>query len=340
MTGKERTIRFLEGKSVDRLPFHPLVMQFGAKQAGVPYREYCLDPKRHVDAMLYCMENLALDYVMTGAYPYTEAIAYGLDVEFPENNLPLERNLLIKDPEKDLKKIKPLKIEDQDLMMRRVEMIGEYKSRAGNELFINGWAEGPMAEYADLRGMTGAFMDVMDYPDEIEEVMGIIVENAKAWIKLQIEAGADCIGIGDAACSQIGPALYEELVFDYHKELAAYIQSLGAYAKIHICGNTTPILPSMIEAGYNIIDVDYLVEDMSPFVDLLGPKQVFLGNVDPVSVIQDGTPEFIMQKTIRCVKQAKGRCIVAAGCEIPRDTTAENYMAFFEACKEASKLVL
>ncbi len=35
----------------------------------------------------------------------TEAIAYGLDVEFPENNLPLERNLLIKDPEKDLKKI-------------------------------------------------------------------------------------------------------------------------------------------------------------------------------------------------------------------------------------------
>lgn len=110
MTGKERTIRLLEGEPVDRLPFHPLVMQFGAKQAGVAYREYCLDPKRHVDAMLYCMENLALDYVMTGASPYCEAIAYGLDVEFPENSLPLERNLLIKDPEKDLKKSNPSKL--------------------------------------------------------------------------------------------------------------------------------------------------------------------------------------------------------------------------------------
>lgn len=340
MNARERTLKFIKNEPVDRLPFHPLVMQFPAKQAGVPYAQYCRIPEKHVEATLHCMENFGLDCVMAGGYPFCEAIAYGLEVEFPENNLPLEKKLLIGNPEKDLQKIKSLNIEDHELMMKRVELINLYRERAGNDLHVCGWFEGPFAEYADLRGLTGACMDIIDYPDEIEETMRVIVDNAKAWAKLQVQAGADCIGMGDAACSQIGPVLYEELVFDFHKELVEYIHSLGVFAKIHICGNITPLMPMLIETKTNIIDVDHLVKDMSVFIDDLGPEQVLLGNIDPVSVIQDGTPELIREQTIHCAKATRGRGIVSAGCEIPRDTPAENYRAFYEAGIEASSLVL
>lgn len=340
MNARERTLKFIKNEAVDRLPFHPLVMQFAAKQAGVPFGQYCQIPEKHVEATLHCVENFGLDMVMAGGYPFCEAIAYGLEVEFPENNLPLEKKLLILDAETDLGKIKPLNIEDHDLMMRRVELISQYREKAGDDLHVCGWFEGPLAEYADLRGLTGACMDIIDYPDEIEETMRIIVDNAKAWAKLQVQAGADCIGMGDAACSQIGPVLYEELVFDFHKELVEYIHSLGVFAKIHICGNITPLMPMLLETGANIIDIDHLVKDMSVYIDDLGPEQVLLGNIDPVSVIQDGTPELIREQTIHCAKATRGRGIVSAGCEIPRDTPPENFRAFFEAGVEASRLVL
>ena len=337
MRGKERTVRFLQNEPVDRLPFHPLVMQFAAKQAGVPYSEYCLEPERHADAMIHCAEHLGLDYVPTGGYPYCEAIAYGLDVEFPGDNLPLARSHAIEEPTASAGIVRELDIEAHELMMRRVDLVAEYKRRADEDLFICGWFEGPMAEYADLRGMTGAYLDLMDFPAEVEAAMATLTSNAKKWASLQVQAGADCIGIGDAACSQIGPALYDERILEFHKQLVDHIHALGAYAKIHICGDITSIMGYLIDAGFNIIDVDHLVKDMAPFVDLLGPGQVLLGNLDPVSVVQDGDPDRILQETLRSAAECRGRGIVAAGCEIPRDTPVENYVAFFDAAAAASR---
>ncbi len=339
MKGRARTIGFLRGEAVDRLPFHPLVMQFAARQAGVPYREYCLEPVRHADATIHCAEHLGLDWTHAGGYPYCEAIAYGLEVEFPEDALPRERGPLIEDPERDLDKIRVLDIEDHELLMKRVELVGEYRRRAGDDLFVCGWFEGPLAEYADLRGFGEACLDLIDRPRQVKQALAVLAENAKRWATLQAQAGADCIGIGDAVCSQVGPDSYERFVFGLHRELVDHVHGLGVYAKLHICGDTTQLMPRLIETGVDILDVDHLVGDMAPFIDLLGPHQVLLGNLDPVSVLRDGAPEQIREETLRCARQTRGRGIVAAGCEVPIDTPRENYRAFFEAAAAASTAV-
>jgi hypothetical protein len=43
MTGLERTLAFLAGKPVDHPPFHPIIMRWAARYAGVKYRDFCLD---------------------------------------------------------------------------------------------------------------------------------------------------------------------------------------------------------------------------------------------------------------------------------------------------------
>jgi uroporphyrinogen decarboxylase len=112
-----------------------------------------------------------------------------------------------------------------------------------------------------------------------------------------------------------------------------HIHNLGALVKLHICGNTEAILPQMISTGADIIDIDHLVPSMSDFVSLLAPGQVFSGKADPVTIIQNGTPEMIKQSVIDDVKQASGRCIISAGCEITPGTTIENMSAFGRAAK-------
>jgi len=115
-----------------------------------------------------------------------------------------------------------------------------------------------------------------------------------------------------------------------------HIHRLGALAKLHICGNTHSIMPDMIKTGADIIDVDHLVPSMAEFAGLLDNGQVFSGKSDPVSVIQDGDARLIEESVRECHEQARGRCIVSAGCEITPGTSLDNLRAYVKA---AAKLM-
>ena len=195
--------------------------------------------------------------------------------------------------------------------------------------------EGAIAEYVDIRGASNASVDFYLDPASMEKALNTIVECAMEFISLQVKAGAHCIGIGDAFCSQIGPELYNEFAFCREKILVDHIHNEGALAKLHICGDTSSILPEMIKTGADIIDVDHLVPSMSDYSALLSPAQVFSGKSDPVTVIQDGNEEKIVQSVKNDFRDSGGRCIVSAGCEITPGTTAENMKIF----RKASELV-
>jgi uroporphyrinogen decarboxylase len=212
--------------------------------------------------------------------------------------------------------------------VNRINEIREFKRLVGDKYFIVGWVEGPVAAYADIRGLTEASMDFLDDPDACGKAMDVIVESAIKFITLQIEAGAHCIGIGDAFCSQIGPGPYRELAFEREKRLVNHIHSIGAKAKLHVCGNTSPIMKDMIATGADILDVDHLVPDMGQFAGFLSPAQAFSGKSDPVSIIQNGTPEQITESVCKSRAEAGGRVIVSAGCEVPPGHIARQHEGF------------
>jgi uroporphyrinogen-III decarboxylase len=66
----------------------------------------------------------------------------------------------------------------------------------------------------------------------------------------------------------------------------------------------------------------------------LGPKQVLLGNIDPVRVLRNGTPDEVYAAVAECHHQAGDRFIVGAGCEVVRDTPPENLRALGRYARE------
>jgi uroporphyrinogen decarboxylase len=327
MTGLQRTVEFIACGAVDRAPFHPIIMRWAAHYAGIKYRDFCTDYRAKCEAMIRCADDFDLDWVTVMSDAYCEASAFGLQIEYPENGLPKDVGGHLPDLEAAAR-LKPYRPREQSRCMNRIHEVAEFKRRVGETYFIVGWVEGPVAEYADVRGVTAAAMDFMDDPETVGKAMDVIVESSLEFITLQVKAGAHCIGIGDAFCSQIGPELYQQLAFDRERRMVDHIHSLGALAKLHICGNTHSIMPGMIATGADIIDVDHLVPSMEPFSHLLGHRQVFSGKTDPVSLIQEGTPAQIATDVADCRNQAGGRVIVSAGCEITPGTTEENMRAF------------
>jgi MtaA/CmuA family methyltransferase len=333
MTGLERTLLFLNGEPVDHPPFHPIIMRWAAKYAGIQYRDFCLDPFSKCKAMILCARDFNLDWVTVMSDPWAEATGFGIEVEYPENDLPIDKGGHLPDAE-SVTKLNHYNALESSRCSKRLAELEEFRKTVGNDLFIVGWVEGPVAEYVDLRGASNASFDLLTEPETVCKAMDIIVDCAMDFITLQIKAGAHCIGIGDAFCSQIGPELYDQFAFARQKKLVDHIHSEGSLAKLHICGNTESIMKQMILTGADIIDIDHLVPSMGNFANHLTAHQTFSGKSDPVSVIQDGIPELITQSVMRDFKEADGRCIISAGCEITPGTTYANMQAFSKAARE------
>jgi MtaA/CmuA family methyltransferase len=220
----------------------------------------------------------------------------------------------------------PLKSER---MRDRIEAVRAYHAQVGGEYSILGWVEGPTAEATDLRRMDNFFMDLMDDEEYAGELMDLCVDVALDFGRAQIEAGADTIGIGDAAASQISRDLYEEFILPREQRLVRGLKDAGAKVRMHICGNITHLLPGLASLDLDIIDVDHMV-DLRTVRKELGTRTVIAGNIDPVAGVLRSTPDAIRQAVRDCYAQAGNPFMVGAGCEIPSRTPVENLRALCE----------
>src|SRR5208282_4356230 len=192
--------------------------------------------------------------------------------------------------------------------------------------WIEGWIEGPCAEAADLRGINRLMTDFFDDPPFVRDLFEFVLELGLQFGKAQVEAGVDIIGVGDAAASLVGPQIYEEFVLPYEKRLVDGLHALGTKVRLHICGNTSRILAGMGSLGCEIVDIDFKVPLAAARV-AMGPQQILAGNIDPVKTLRNGTPASVAAAIAHCYAEAGPRYIIAAGCEVPRDTPAENVRA-------------
>jgi uroporphyrinogen-III decarboxylase len=60
---------------------------------------------------------------------------------------------------------------------------------------------------------------------------------------------------------------------------------------------------------------------------LVGQRQILLGGIDPVRILQDGSPQDVMRAVEACQSPAGPRYIVGGGCEIPSVTPHTNMLA-------------
>jgi MtaA/CmuA family methyltransferase len=285
------------------------------------------DPAVLAEAQVRTAEAYDLDVVSNMSDPAREAADCGARVEFYEDQPAaiVESDSLLADKTK----LARLTIPDPlggGRMHRAVQALEMMKRQVGDEKVVMGWVEGPCAQAADLRGINTLMLDLYDDPGFVSDLFEFVVEMELRYARAQIDAGAEMMGIGDAAASLIGPKFYEELVWAYEKRIVDGLHAMGAKVRLHICGNTQRIVDGMGRLGCEIIDLDYFTP-IGQARQAMGPQPVLLGNIDPVRALRNGTPQTVWADIAECHRQAGGRYIVGAGCEVPRDTPLDNFRA-------------
>jgi uroporphyrinogen-III decarboxylase len=328
MNGAELIQSVITGGVGDRIPFMPITMSFAARGINVPYRLYATDHRALVQGQLAFAERYGADHVSAISDPAVEASDLGGAVLYYDDEPPANDDsgaLLL-----DKSRVSSLKVIDPGLgkrMSNRLEAVAGLASAVGGTLLVEGWVEGPCAEGADLRGLSRLMMDFYDDPDFVRELFDFTTRQAISFALAQIQAGADLIGVGDAASSLMGPEIFVEFTLNHHKAIVEAIHGAGALARLHICGNTTELMPLLVDVPYDIIDLDTLTP-VSKARITLGPDRVLLGNIDTVAVVRGGTPEDVHRTLSDCLRDAGNhRWIAGAGCELPGDSPEANVMA-------------
>jgi len=319
---------------VDRPPNLNLLMSFAAKHANVPYSKFCLDPESMVIANIKCHEDFGVDAVTTMSDPYAETDDFGSEIEYPHDSNPISRIPFLREYS-DIQKLKVRKIEESNRMLSRIRTIEIYKDQVKGQCPIIGLVAGPLVQTVCLRGMQQAFIDLVDDPDFITEVIEICTAQIVSFAKAQMIAGADIIALGESPASLISGDIYRKMILPCEKEIINEVHNLGGKVKLHICGDTTHIFSDMLSTEADILDIEWVV-DYKKAIQISNGKVSINGNIDPVGIMLNGKKEDVERAVIECLDCGDGKNMISASCEIPVATNPDNVKVFAETIRKWS----
>lgn len=323
MNSLELTLSAIKG-TPEKIPFNPFIMHLAASLNNVDYnREYCQKANTLAEAQIKCSEFFGIDHVNVSTDAYREANAWGVEINW-EGHTPVAKT--------------PLKIEEFDFVetpdvldnertKNRIEAVRILKEKVGGKQCIVGWIEAPFAEICCLFDLINVLLlcKKKDWDLQIKNLIKRVLPVQKEFAKLQIEAGANIIGAGDSAISQIGPMRYEKCCLDATKELFNYIQK-NVPVLYHICGNNAVVdkdgrdmLKLVSSSKAAILDLDYQV-DLTIAKEKIGKKNCIRGNTNTQILGSSSySVDEVIYEILRTIELGKsgGMYMYAAGCEWP-----------------------
>jgi MtaA/CmuA family methyltransferase len=330
MTHRERFMAALKGERVDRVAVFPLLMFFAADRAGISYREFASSGRALARAQLSVRERFDLDAITACSDAFRVSADLGGEMAVPELSPPHLVRPLVSGRE-DVKSLgRPDPTSAGGRMADRVLAVSEMVRASGGEFVVLGWVDMPFAECCSVAGVSQFMMMLVDDPATAHELLdhltGIVIDFALA----QLEAGADMIGAG--AASLVSDPMYREFALPYQQRVCDAIHSAGGLVKLHICGNTSALVESMVESGADLFNVDHMVPFGQARDVYSRHGKCFKGNLDPVEDMLRATPETCRAAAHGCIALARGSAyMLSAGCEVPAGTTDEVFDAFRNA---------
>jgi uroporphyrinogen-III decarboxylase len=323
LNSHDLTLSAIEGIP-KKIPFNPFVMHLAASLTKVDYNlQYCQDPAILVNSQIKCAKFFTIDHVNVSTDAYREASAWGVEIDWESHTPVAKKNIVID----DFYSIEIPNLLENKRIMNRVEAVNRFSEIIGGKQCIIGWIEAPFAEICCLFGLVNVLLQCKkhDWIDIIKGLTRRILPVQKDFAKLQIEAGADIIGVGDSAISQIGPMRYESCSLEATRDLFNFIQK-DVPVLYHVCGDNDIVdkegrdmIRLISSTRADIIDFDYQV-DLRKAKEKCGKDNCIRGNTN-TTVFGDSSysSEEVVNEVRKTIEVGKpgGRYMFALGCEVP-----------------------
>ena len=190
-----------------------------------------------------------------------------------------------------------------------------------------------------LRGMENLMTDFYLYPDEVHRLF----EALCALYCRSIDKAAEVLkpdgfwtsdDLGHQTQPMMRPSTFDEFFKPYYERIGACLRKHRIHWWLHSCGNNTPLLPSLIDAGVQMFHpVQKHTMDAQAVAEEFGDQIGFWAGFDVQHLLQEGTPDEVRAEVrllIDTFDRADGGMCIAAGNGIVSGTPFENIEAFLD----------
>ncbi|MEN6325398.1 MAG: uroporphyrinogen decarboxylase family protein [Syntrophomonas sp.] len=193
--------------------------------------------------------------------------------------------------------------------------------------------QGPFTLAVELVGATDFVRAIIRNPDFIERVLDFTNQLVGEYARAAVKMGVRFLCICEPTAVILSPARFEKMVAGRLRELYSSLDP-GVWKVLHICGDTSFLLPQMLACGAEGLSLDQVMD--LPMVIGLVPKDiVILGNLDPVQVLREFPPDQVREQTLELLRSMKGHSnyMFSFGCDCTPDTPLDNIRAAMDASR-------
>lgn len=238
-------------------------------------------------------------------------------------------------------------VPDPDLPSRFETIEKAVKRFKGKRAIIAGVR--PFATLKDsLRGEPDLFRDMIKNPGLVDELIGILDEYYRRYVKNLIDVGVDVVfETADWAITQgpmVSPEFTGRFIIPSLAKIVDQCHSRGIPCLKHTDGNLWPIMDQIVDTGINgLHPIDPLAGmDIGEVKQKYGHRICIMGGVDCGDLLTFRTPDEVRQGVKEAIAKAGtgGGYICMSSNSIHGAVKPENYVAMLEAIREYGRYPL
>jgi uroporphyrinogen decarboxylase len=331
--GKHLLLKTLRHEAANAVPWVPFAGVHAGKLLGYTAKTVLTDGKKLLDSLLEVNRLYDPDGQPVLFDLQVEAEILGCDLAWAEDAPPSVASHPLAGDHKTFPSTLPTPADGRLPMI--LDVMRQMKAAVGEKTALYGLVTGPFTLASHLRG-TDIFLDTVDDPDFLHELVAYATEVAKRMADIYLDAGMDVIAVVDPVTSQISPRTFKSFLQDPFTDLFTHIRQQGAFSAFFVCGDATKNVDVMCQTGPDGIAVDENI-DMTTVKPITDSYNIVLqGNIPLTTRMLLGTQQDNMKYVIDLLDALENHTnlILSPGCDMPYDTPVENVIATVEAIRD------
>jgi uroporphyrinogen decarboxylase len=307
----------------------PIMTHPGIELCGSSVLKAVTDGQAHADAICALNDRFPADAVTAIMDLTVEAEAFGAQIRFSENEIPSIVGRLVQDagsvaglevPSLDKGRI-PEYLKANRIVASRIK-----------DKKVFGGCIGPFSLAGRLFDLSELMMAMYIEP----ETVTMLLEKCTAFITSYLLAmkgtGIDGVILAEPASGLVSNDDCYRYSSVYVRRIVDAVQDDGFSIVLHNCGNTGHCTDAMIRSGASALHFGNRA-DMVEALKTCPPDLPVMGNIDPVTVMQQASPEQVYAAVSELLGKTAGfgNFILSTGCDVPPRTPVVNIQAFYQA---------
>lgn len=307
----------------------PIMTHPGIEATGHTVREAITIGTIHADAIRYLADHYPSAASCTAMDLTVEADSFGAPILFPEDEIATVSGRLLHAAD-DIHRLTPPSLDSGRI--REYLRANIIAARDVTDRPVFAGCIGPFSLAGRLYDMSEIM--VLAYSDAAlaHELLAKCTDFILRYCVAIKATGVNGVVMAEPAAGLLSNEGCMEFSSRYVKQIVDAVQDEHFMVVLHNCGNTGHCTQAMVATGADAYHFGNKC-DMAEVLRDVPSDKLAMGNLDPVSVFKQGTPDDVADATTQLLERCRQypNFVLSSGCDTPPHTPLANIKAFFEA---------